>query len=723
MKKVKQKIVRSRKKIFAICTGALALTWFLIRVIPKPSRAAYPCQRIAFPVASGFVIWLAGVISSLFLMKKSRKAFSGLQEKKAWLFLLSALLIFSATLVYFPGNGTILGANDTSFIPTDSVNSPMGTARGIFPGRVAWSHEPAATSWEGKNGYWWQDRYTNQQLVDSMFSACLQGLTGQHEDSLAWNRLFQHFNKKKHGLERGYQENEKIAVKLNLNTSNSQDGYFTTQLNSSPHVVLSLVIQLVEKGGVAPGMISLYDASRFIPKSIRDKVKANYPQVKFGDIRGDGNKIFKCQADSNCKMAWSQELSLEEGGGHPTYLPECVSGASYIINLGNLKGHDLTGVTICAKNHVGTIISTNPGQPTLSSPRAAGFHPYATVHRFDYWNFDARPMGTYNTLVDLMGHEDLGEKTLLFIVDALYASRNQYEELGTANKWQMPPFNDDWTSSLFMSQDGVALESVGLDFLRSEPTLKEVYGKVDNYLHEASQANDPPSGTFYDPEGDGTRLPSLGVHEHWNDAVDKQYSRNLGTGEGIELVKVKLKNQIILPVAAPANLCIISLPNGHKLSWKDLSENESYFVIEKSLNDSLHYETLDSVEAGITEYLIEKTDTGVHYFFRIKAGNSDTASTYSNQASLYLEPVYLGLAHVNTVKIYPNPAHDRLTLSTRGENIQSVSLLDINGKKMKKWPVYQGKKTNLSLSGIAPGTYILSIKTTKRHVHKQLIVK
>jgi hypothetical protein len=55
-------------------------------------------------------------------------------------------------------------------------------------------------------------------------------------------------------------------------------------------------------------------------------------------------------------------------------------------------------------------------------------------------------------------------------------------------------------------------------------------------------ANDPPSGAFYDPEhGKATkRLPSLGVHEHWNDPQERKYSRNLGTGEGIELVSVKL---------------------------------------------------------------------------------------------------------------------------------------------------------------------------------------
>ena len=32
------------------------------------------------------------------------------------------------------------------------------------------------------------------------------------------------------------------------------------------------------------------------------------------------------------------------------------------------------------------------------------------------------------------------------------------------------------------------------------------------------------------------RLESLGVHEHWNNAADKQYSRNLETGDGIELI-------------------------------------------------------------------------------------------------------------------------------------------------------------------------------------------
>jgi hypothetical protein len=59
---------------------------------------------------------------------------------------------------------------------------------------------------------------------------------------------------------------------------------------------------------------------------------------------------------------------------------------------------------------------------------------------------------------------------------------------------------------------------------------------ADNYLHEAALANHAPSGVRYAP--DGEPLKSLGVHEHWNNDSDRQYSRNLGGKEGIELVKL-----------------------------------------------------------------------------------------------------------------------------------------------------------------------------------------
>ena len=53
--------------------GFGALIWFLIRVIPKPSRATYPCMRVAYPMASAFVVYLLGLAASAFAMRKAKE--------------------------------------------------------------------------------------------------------------------------------------------------------------------------------------------------------------------------------------------------------------------------------------------------------------------------------------------------------------------------------------------------------------------------------------------------------------------------------------------------------------------------------------------------------------------------------------------------------------------------------------------------------------------------
>ena len=64
--------------------GLIALFWFLLRVIPKPSRAAYPCQRAAFPLASSFVIWLVGLPVLAFARRKFNERHLRLWKACAW---------------------------------------------------------------------------------------------------------------------------------------------------------------------------------------------------------------------------------------------------------------------------------------------------------------------------------------------------------------------------------------------------------------------------------------------------------------------------------------------------------------------------------------------------------------------------------------------------------------------------------------------------------------
>ena len=75
-------------QVYFILIGIVSLLWFLVRVIPKPSRAAYPCQKVAFPIASGFIIWISVNIISFLGIKK----LASLYKKKGKLITLFACI-------------------------------------------------------------------------------------------------------------------------------------------------------------------------------------------------------------------------------------------------------------------------------------------------------------------------------------------------------------------------------------------------------------------------------------------------------------------------------------------------------------------------------------------------------------------------------------------------------------------------------------------------------
>jgi hypothetical protein len=266
----------------------------------------------------------------------------------------------------------------------------------------------------------------------------------------------------------------------------------------------------------------VFDASRMVPDSIFLPCHAEFPGIRFEDCEG-GEGRFKVQPDRNAALHFGDPTTPDHG---KTYLPACITGATYLINAALMKGHSLAGVTLCAKNHFGSLYRENTGP-------ADPHHGWNPENLHAAIRTRSRPMGTFNPLVDLMGHKDLGAKTILYLFDALYAAPHQSV---APEKWRSAPFDGHWTASVFASQDPVAIESVAVDFFAGEETAVKMVGAVDNYLHEAA-ARKPPSATRYDPEGDGGALGSLGVHEHWNHPEKKQYSRNLGTGKGIELLK------------------------------------------------------------------------------------------------------------------------------------------------------------------------------------------
>jgi len=511
-------------KILSIVTGFASLVWFLLRVIPKPSRATYPCQRAAAPLASGFVIWLSGLIGAKALYRKSRVLIR--QKWFAVVALILALVVYALWLplgVIDEANAQRVQAPADPFKPSEPANMPIGVGKGIHPGRVVWAYDPDATCWDGNTGNWWDDANTDQRIVDDMISKSLTGLTGEKTDKKAWNALFRHFNQAGKLGNAGYRRGEKLAIKINANQDRSPEwGKGERPLNGlpSPHVVYALVNQLITAAGVPGEDITIYEVAerRNIGPPIFDKIRAG-SNADFKAVKFVTNTHYDLGGRLTPSPDKDNPIRFADPAVPTAYLPSAVTEAKYLINVALFRPHGFCGVTLCAKNHFGSVYFPDNGGWT---PRP--------LHEFVLRN---RPMGSYNALVDLIGHRHLGGKTLLCMIDGLYSS-----EHNEGNVMRFTSFGDDWASSLFLSQDPIAIDSVGLDFLRNEPKATNVRGFPDNYMHEAALADKPPSGIKYDPEGDGTPLKSLGVHEHWNNPIDKQYSRNLKKGEGIELLTI-----------------------------------------------------------------------------------------------------------------------------------------------------------------------------------------
>jgi hypothetical protein len=493
-------------KIIFIALGISSTVWFLIRVIPKPQRASYPCMRAAAPLMSAFVIWLLTLSGSVVAFKKAKSHFKRARYIYAVAFFFIAI---ACTFLFLDNKSEDVYA---STVDNNSVmsNSPIGVGHGIFPGRVVWVFDPKVATWDGSNKYWWDEKSTSQVEADKMFTSVLTTLTGKNTEAKAWDALFKNFNEEKKKTKNGYTLNQKIAVKINQN--NTLRHADTTGLNATPQLVYALIRSLTKEAGVPQKDITIFDASRFICDNIFIKCHKDFPDVIFVDNEGGDGRIKSTYVEKAIPYS-------VDNGKLATGLATCAVEANYIINLALLKGHIGQGVTLCAKNFYG----------------ATSIDRSWRKNAHDNFNQDPQGKDKYMTFTDFLGHKDLGGKTLLFMIDGFYGARSQDGPPLIKDKWRMAPFNNRWCSSLFASQDGVAVDAVGIDFLRAEwPDLADI-AYTEKYLVEAALADNPPSKTVYDPERDGTRLNSLGVMEHWNNAIEKKYSRNLGKNYGIEL--------------------------------------------------------------------------------------------------------------------------------------------------------------------------------------------
>jgi hypothetical protein len=263
-----------------------------------------------------------------------------------------------------------------------------------------------------------------------------------------------------------------------------------------PYVVLEVLRELINDAGIPQENISVGDPMCPIWGHNYEVWAKEFPNVKYLDknTTNFGRTLVKVTE----KPLFSIQIKPLTDK-----LYDVIEEADYLINMTNFKSHMIAGISLTAKSHFGNIGRATAGHLHYSHPTGG------RGGRFTNTGY-----GKYRVFVDLMGSKYLGQNTLIWIVEGLFGGGSS--EIKGPVKYFMAPFNNDWSNSIFMSLDPVAIESVGYDFLRNEwngqrkhdavnneSEFQSNINGVDDYMHQAADPTNWPKGIIYDPDNSG----------------------------------------------------------------------------------------------------------------------------------------------------------------------------------------------------------------------------
>ncbi len=186
---------------------------------------------------------------------------------------------------------------------------------------------------------------------------------------------------------------------------------------------------------------------------------------------------------------------------------------------------------------------------------------------------------------------------------------------------------------------------------------------------------------------------------------------------------------IDLPLLAPSGLnAMFADARAVALHWQDESSHESAYIVERAMehgNTRTSFESIAELPSNTTSFTDSQLRTGMTYFYRVKAIDSDESSEYSNEVNI--RPAN-GLKDqlAKSISIYPNPASDVVNVSTTLQVSQAAyfQIVDLQGAVVKTFQIPQGMQTvALEVNSLRNGIYIVHPVNSESSVGKLLLIQ
>jgi hypothetical protein len=127
-------------------------------------------------------------------------------------------------------------------------------------------------------------------------------------------------------------------------------------------------------------------------------------------------------------------------------------------------------------------------------------------------------------------------------------------------------------------------------------------------------------------------------------------------------------------------------PNVIILTWKDNSDVEEGYVIERKLSEETAFTVIDTLKGSGVEYVDQQTEAGQTYVYRIKAYSGSAESEYSREVSIVMTgiqdeemPAEYSLSQNN-----PNPFNPttKITFALPKTALTTINIYNLLGKEI-----------------------------------------
>ena len=191
---------------------------------------------------------------------------------------------------------------------------------------------------------------------------------------------------------------------------------------------------------------------------------------------------------------------------------------------------------------------------------------------------------------------------------------------------------------------------------------------------------------------------------------------------------------LINPINPPSNLKAFAIDNKIKLTWKDNSDNESGFVIEKKTGDTSSrnsFFVIDTVSANDTSYTDSLVIDSVEYTYMVYAFNNDTSSSPSNYAAIsFITSVSKNdvVKQYSLFQNYPNPFNPVTNIKYQipKAGLVLIDIYNILGQEVKtlvnKYQLEGKYSVKFDASDLPSGIYFYRLKVNQFVSVKKLIL-